>query len=274
MRTIVITDVHGMAKELEELLAKLNLDGTEDIITLGDITDKGPEPIRAAHLLMGVGAELTASNHDDRYVKFLKKKRDPDTIGDKKLESKSVDGNKIRELYREILNNPDVAEYLLNKKAFIQRTIAGNLITMVHAGVAPDHDLYTLNGRTYNEMIRVRYLDKDSHKMVRIVRVNGSFPDEAPTWRPETDNVVEWQHVYDGRYGTIIHGHNIVQDVQIWQDGVKYDTDPGMTRNIENWDVLSIDTGAFQGNKLTALIISDDGSFSFEQVNCEVAYSF
>ena len=275
MRTIVITDVHGMAEELADLLQVLQITDQDDCICLGDITDKGPDPVRAARLLMAAGFELTASNHDDAYVKFLKKGKTPEQV----LAGKSKYKERRAKDYAELLKAPDVCEYLLSKKAYIQRTIAGRLITFVHAGVTPGHDIYNMNGKAYNEIIRVRYLDNLNHEMVAMKNIGSVYPDEKPNWVPSKSNVIEWQERYDGRYGTIIHGHNIVEYPTLWQDQQNM---PGtsFTKNsmhhkvsrISDWDVVSLDTGAFKAGKLTAIVINEGGSFYFEQVNCETEY--
>jgi len=266
-RTIIITDVHGMAEELADLLQVLQITEQDDCICLGDITDKGPYPVRAARLLMAAGFELTASNHDDAYVKLLKKGKTPEQV----LAGKSKHKVRRAKDYSELLKATDVCEYLLSKKAYIQRTIAGELITFVHAGVTPSHDIYNLNGKGYNEIIRVRYLDDVNHEMVSMKNIGDIYPDEEPNWIPEKSNVIEWQKVYDGRYGLIVHGHNIVPYPTLWA-GPMAIADDKIHGNISEWDVISLDTGAFKAGKLTALIISDDGSFYFKQVNCEAEY--
>ena len=44
MRTIIIGDVHGCAKELSALLDKVKADPEKDrLIMLGDLFDRGPE---------------------------------------------------------------------------------------------------------------------------------------------------------------------------------------------------------------------------------------
>jgi 3',5'-cyclic AMP phosphodiesterase CpdA len=292
-RIIVITDVHGMADELSELLGILDIQPDDDCICLGDITDKGPEPVHAARLLMAHDFELTASNHDDAYVKFLKKGKTPAQV----LAGKSKYKERRAEDYARLLEAEDVCNYLLTKKAYIQRTVPANvyddgprLITFVHAGVTPNHDLYNMNGKTYNEIIRVRYLDPETKDMVAMKNIGGVYPDQEPNWVPSQSNVIEWQEVYDYRYGTIIHGHNIVGDMpKLWGGGsqmfkgkrqyfrLKGSAWPGEFG--PEWDAylphngaISLDTGAFKAGKLTAMVINQDGSFYFEQVNCETAY--
>lgn len=272
-RTICIGDIHGCAIVLRELLDKLDVQPTDTLISLGDVTDKGPDCVGAAKLLMQHNAILVASNHDERYVKFIRKGKSVDEI---MPNSKALSKDAIKTEYQKIVNFPEVAEYLCSKVAFYQTEIAGHTITCVHGGIGPDYDLYNLTGKHYNEMLRLRYLDADdTTKMVRMKRVDGKYPDESPTWVPETSNVKEWQEVYDGRYGAVVHGHMIVgKKPRVWADGVKTKwsnmEDSGL---INEWDAISVDTGAHKGKRLTALVINEDGTFNFTQVKNEVVYA-
>ena len=277
-RLIIIPDVHGMADELEQLLDKVQVvPGVDRVVSLGDITDKGPDAVRAARLLMSVNAQLTASNHDDRYAQFWRKgKRDASEVA---VNSKNKET--IQRQYAKLLEAPDVLEWLATKRAFIQTEIGGRTITMLHAGVTPHTDLYNLSGKQYNEIIRVRYIDKDTHDMVGLVNTNEGYPDESPNWLPKHNNVMYWQDIYDGRYGTIVHGHNVVPYPIIWQDeqaipGTSYTIKNSLhhkSSNIAFWDVVSIDTGAYKGQTLSALVISEDGRFYIPQVKSSKSFS-
>lgn len=59
--TLVVGDVHGCAAELEALLA---LAGDCDLVLVGDIFTKGPEPARLWSLLSARRARAVLGNHD------------------------------------------------------------------------------------------------------------------------------------------------------------------------------------------------------------------
>lgn len=268
-RLIIIPDVHGMAYELENLVEKLNVQPEDRVISLGDITDKGPEPVRAARVLMSLGAELTASNHDDRYVRFWRKgKRNASEVA---VNSKNKDI--IQQQYDQLLKAPGVLDWLASSKPYIKATVNGELLTMVHAGIGPRHDLGRINGKVLNEITRVRYLDDKTYEMVRLVNTAEGYPDEKPNWQPEHNNVIPWQKVYNRRYGVVIHGHNVVDEPTLWLEGEQYTYPVDNANTLDDWDVISLDTGAYKGNKLVALVVMPNSTFHIEEVKCSKSYS-
>jgi predicted phosphodiesterase len=165
-RLIVLTDIHGCIKELESLLGDINPGHSDEVVCLGDITDKGPDPISCIRLLINSRAVLIASNHDERYAVALRKKKSP--------------SEKYISLYNELVRpeNEDCAEYLKNKLAFYQKTV-GRVhpvkLTFIHGGVTPHNNLYNLSGKDYNEIFRARYVDKHGNFVMLVKGDEGVF---------------------------------------------------------------------------------------------------
>ena len=72
MRTIIIGDVHGCAKELGALLDKVKADpATDRLIMLGDLFDRGPESFEVFEMVKALEKEygerfvLLLGNHED-----------------------------------------------------------------------------------------------------------------------------------------------------------------------------------------------------------------
>ena len=72
MRTIIIGDVHGCAKELSALLDKVKADPEKDrLIMLGDLFDRGPESFEVFEMVKALDQEfgerfvLLLGNHED-----------------------------------------------------------------------------------------------------------------------------------------------------------------------------------------------------------------
>lgn len=281
-RYIIIGDVHGCAAELETLLEKLNTTPNDIIISLGDITDKGPESVEALNLLYDYDAILVDSNHDQRYKKYLKKS----------LSAADVNAKNIKEEYKaeysKIVSNHIASNYLKKSVPFTEITVAGQLFTFVHAGVTPYMDLYNLDTRHWGEFLRVRYLNAETLGFIRMVKIDkDKFPDEVASWRPEHDNVIEWQKAYDRRYGIVVHGHIIVgPNPHMWIGDTIENTkkhEIGRWRWKDKFDInllkdaqvkaFSLDTGAHKGWNLTALVIEEDSEQAyFEQVEVNTCY--
>ncbi len=116
------------------------------------------------------------------------------------------------------LNEEDFA-FLFSLPLFIRYSS----YTVVHAGVLPSTDLLHLDKKEAAKVIRVRYVDYKG----RFVTLDRSDP-QIHFW---------WSELYDGRYGTIIYGHQ-----------------PFLRPRIDRF-AIGIDTGAVYGNALTALVI-------------------
>lgn len=73
-RSFVIGDIHGNYKPLRELLEKVRFDYTNDLlISLGDLVDRGPEPVRVVDEMMMVrNLVFVLGNHDFWCLEYLK----------------------------------------------------------------------------------------------------------------------------------------------------------------------------------------------------------
>jgi len=253
MKTIaVIGDVHGCLKEFELLLSKL--DDVDEIVSVGDLTDKGPDSNGCCELAADRGVILVNSNHDDKYIQYIKKNRAASTI--------QHPGR--RAIYETL--SKKTKDYLVTASPYYK---AESFIA-IHGGVGPKHQLFPINGKTYNEILRLRYVDKDTLEKVSTVHnVDG-------TWGPEHPNVWKWQEVYHGQYGAVIHGH-IVEKLGApvyWVNGIRHEY-PKMVQKpliLTNNTILSIDTGCVYGGTLTAAVIKD-GIATFREVKALGIYT-
>jgi predicted MPP superfamily phosphohydrolase len=60
-RTISIGDVHGMRAELEQLLENVQYDPASDqLVLLGDLVDRGPEPVQVVALVKALADSAAA----------------------------------------------------------------------------------------------------------------------------------------------------------------------------------------------------------------------
>lgn len=62
--TWIIGDVHGCAAELGDLLDRLGPGADDRVILVGDLFDKGPDPVRVLDTVREVGALAVLGNHD------------------------------------------------------------------------------------------------------------------------------------------------------------------------------------------------------------------
>ena len=70
-RTLVVGDVHGCLAELDELLRAVDHDQARDrLVLLGDILDRGPDPIGVLRRVRELGAECVLGNHEEKHVRY------------------------------------------------------------------------------------------------------------------------------------------------------------------------------------------------------------
>ncbi|KAJ4416075.1 hypothetical protein N0V82_006998 [Gnomoniopsis sp. IMI 355080] len=69
-RLIIVGDVHGHKKALQELLAKLAFDKEKGdaLVFTGDLVNKGPDSAGVVSLAMELGANSVRGNHEDRVL--------------------------------------------------------------------------------------------------------------------------------------------------------------------------------------------------------------
>ena len=73
MSTYIISDIHGCYDQYQELLCKIDFSEEDELYILGDVLDRGPEPIKVLLDLMDrVNATLILGNHDATALMILR----------------------------------------------------------------------------------------------------------------------------------------------------------------------------------------------------------
>jgi hypothetical protein len=64
MSTWIVGDVHGCAAELADLASRIGPTGDDRLLLVGDLFDKGPDPVGVLHVMDELGARAVLGNHD------------------------------------------------------------------------------------------------------------------------------------------------------------------------------------------------------------------
>jgi bis(5'-nucleosyl)-tetraphosphatase (symmetrical) len=210
MKTIVIGDAHGCIDELVALLDAVKYRKGEDhLFFTGDLADKGPDSKTVIDYVQRLEAVSVRGNHEDKHIRYrrhLKKKRiDPKykipmQAPDWFLETHDQLTDEDISWMQDMPLTLNIGEY--------------GLWHIVHAGAR------------YGEELFVRYVDRDTGKMIPFdgtygVPPNGVFWSEHESWKAE---------------------HYVVYGHQPWPDV-----------RVEN-KTYGIDTGCVHGGKLSALV--------------------
>ena len=98
MRTMVIGDVHGCHRELQQMLARLSPGPSDRVVFVGDVISKGPDPVASLRLARNTvaaaaaGSEILVGNHERNLLTWLKQ-RDQGVPAGKR--SGSGEGNRM-----------------------------------------------------------------------------------------------------------------------------------------------------------------------------------
>lgn len=222
-RTLVIGDVHGCLWETRQLLRKLNVSGTDRVIFLGDLIDKGPRPVETVRFVRESGFECVLGNHEEKHLRWRRhegrRKLDPTYVNPVKRSS-----HQVAELEK---LSPDEIEWLATRPTIIPFLWRSNVWLAVHAGIpayAPWQDVHPM------DLVRTRFLNIDGRDSGKI---------------RETPGTIYWTQRWQGP-PSVVYGHH-VHDL----------AEPRMETPAPNVHCLGIDTGCVYGGALTAGVFDD-----------------
>lgn len=189
-RTVLVGDIHGCRNELDRLLEYIGFTQDDQLVAVGDLVVRGPDPHGTLKLLRRVGALAVRGNHEDRLLRFLHRVRaaeyDPkrDPLGDAQRAT-------VRELTKR--------DWAMLNSLPLWIDLPQHGIRVVHAGLVPGVPIEAQAPRT---LMYVRCLTPEGK------------PDER-----RGDDL--WGKAYEGS-PHIVFGHNAMLEPQIhpWATGL------------------------------------------------------
>lgn len=145
-RSAILGDIHGCSDALRRLLDALP-DDIEQIYSVGDLVDRGPDSKGVVQLCMDNNIKAVRGNHEDMFIDFLKNTKEYDeghfesgaSGGDKTIASYGGESYEVPDMYGSytISSNcrvpDDHMEYLLSMPIFIET----DDFILSHAGIHP-----------------------------------------------------------------------------------------------------------------------------------------
>lgn len=183
---VVVGDIHENEYHLEQLIERTEVGTKRILVCLGDVYDKGEGHHVAERIINKIRglvengwAYMVRGNHEQRIIKR--------TIDEKKELSPELEW---------CAQLPLVLSFIFSNN---------NRITVVHAGVTPNHTWDNVSTNT--EVMYVRTLDEKDRPIPLVwTEIEGTKKLKAE--RPGT----LWHERYDGRFGYIISGHDSQAD--------------------------------------------------------------
>jgi bis(5'-nucleosyl)-tetraphosphatase (symmetrical) len=240
MRTIVIGDVHGCLDECRELIAKVDYHpGEDELVFLGDLIDKGPDPVGVVRYVRELKAACIGGNHEEKMLRWRRHE-------DRRLRQPSY-RNPMREIPDELRTqwealSPEDVSWIRNLPLILQ--LPNNFVA-VHGGFLPG---LSLDKQPSDKIIRVRWVDA-AGEFVPLQNGTLDMPDFA----------CPWMDVWDGEHH-VVYGHAV--------HGLR---EPRIDITEKNYVCVGLDTGCVHGGRLSAMVLVDGQTSYLEPKIVQVA---
>lgn len=244
--TVAVGDIHGCLEEFDDLLKKIQYNKNQmRLVLLGDLLDRGPDPVGVVRRVRELDVECIMGNHEEKHIRYRKHQKAMLETG-KPNPMKHMAHDAV--IANEKLNDQD---WTMLKNLPLKLDLGNNWFA-VHGGCEPR---YSLADQSPRQIIRVRYVDERGIA----VALN---PDKS-----QPENTVYWTEQWKGPE-SIIYGHCVhsLTDVKMdyYFDGENH------------VKCLGIDTGCCFGGKLTAAFFRPDPeygmTFDYVQVKAKKKY--
>ena len=150
--TVVVGDIHGCIEEFNELLKTIQYNPSQmRLVLLGDLMDRGPDPVGCVRRARELGVECIMGNHEEKHLRWHRHEK-------KRLQTGKANPMKAmsdaERLANEALNDQD---WTWLKNLPMKLDLGFNWWA-VHAGCEPR---YTLEKQDPRQIMRVRYVDQN-----------------------------------------------------------------------------------------------------------------
>jgi bis(5'-nucleosyl)-tetraphosphatase (symmetrical) len=217
-RTVFIGDAHGCLDELDELVRTVGLEADDRVVMLGDMLDRGPDPVGVIRRVRERGWRSILGNHEDRALRWLRAESERVLSG---RPNNMHPPYPQRKAEWDSLSSADL-EWMRR----LPLTITVGRWTAVHAGFRPGQPMYEQEA---DDMLHIRYVDASG----RPVPINHVTMQQPP-------NTVFWTEAWKGPE-CVVYGHSTVDVVRI---------DRGPLESV----CAGLDTGCVYGGLLTAAV--------------------
>ena len=235
VRRIVIGDIHGCFEELVELLVEAGADLNTEIISLGDLVNRGPHAHDVVRFLrVNPKVRIIPGNHEEKHVRHERHERRiraSDKPTPEKNPMRPFSPARLAEHAGFTEEEHDWMASLFTVPTFIRFEHEGRQWIANHAGVPSDRPIEV---QDVKRLIRCRTVHPETGAYMA-----GGNPDKPPK------GSVYWSERWNGPE-SVIYGHIVHDDFEVRRDV----TPSGAV-------CLGIDTGCCFGGTLTAAVFED-----------------
>jgi len=233
MRKIIIGDVHGCLRELKALLDMCSLQPADQLFFIGDLIDKGTDSVGVVkyvyELSLKLNVKLILGNHEEKFLRYLRNKKE---------NPKALKEMIILPDFLTLEENLTEGELNLLYQSYYSFRIVDTNILLIHGGLPGTCKLQFDVNYQYNIHSPKVFKHLDLITKTRYLDAFGDFISLGQ----ENKNSSFWADTYDGKFGTILFGHQpFFQDKPVFFN-----------------NAVGLDLGCVFGGSLLAYIIESD----------------
>lgn len=256
-RRIICGDIHGCIEEFDELLRQVSfVQGSDELILLGDLMDRGPDPVGVVRRAQELNALSVCGNHDLTHLRWRANEEAYRLHG-------RVNGMRPLNDERKKQNEGLSAKDLHWLKGLPYKILLPNRWVAVHGGFQPNVPMFDQKN---DKIVRMRMLKKES-----LTPASQSIgPDNEVIDTPDS---IFWALVWKGPEN-VVYGHAVQGDTPFHN---QVEVEPPFEKFRDSWPkvvhTVGLDTGAVFGGNLTAMISTDDMlTWEYSQVRAKREY--
>ena len=190
-RTVIVGDVHGCRRELEQVLDRIAFAAGDRLVFVGDLVARGPDSLGVLDVVRRTGAIVVRGNHEQKLVSWKEAKT-------ARLRGEDAREVKLGAIHAKLAEALRPVNWSLFETSVLWLDLPEHGIRVVHAGVQPGVPIDRVKPST---LMRIRTVGSDG--------------------RPSRDGAVLWGARYVGP-PHIVFGHNAAPGLQLhrWATGL------------------------------------------------------
>jgi hypothetical protein len=146
MRTVVVGDVHGCARELDSLLDAIAFTSGDRLVFVGDLLARGPDSLGVLDIARTTGAIVVRGNHEQKLLDWLDAR-------ERWIRGEAPAKPPIGKMHRELGRRLRPIDWTLLQTSKMWADLPEHGVRVVHAGVDPD---VTFERQRPDTLMRIR----------------------------------------------------------------------------------------------------------------------
>jgi hypothetical protein len=124
-RTLIVGDVHGCLRELQDLLSLASIGANDDVVFVGDLVARGPDSLGVLELAMNLDAKSVQGNHERKLLRAFE------------TESRCDEKVRLTPGHRRLMQELKAEHWEFMKAMPLYWELPQHRACVVHAGVLP-----------------------------------------------------------------------------------------------------------------------------------------